>query len=192
MIKHTNMPSMAQRSLQKTQLQSLLGHLANAEKTSRAQKPITFRVISDCSPQNLFNIGSAYLDLEKFEEAKARFDAALSMSPEMAVAWNRGLAEHSLMNLESAIDCFDMALLNDPNNIDAKWNKSHVLLTMGDYKAGFKLLKLGGKTQKFDSENVPLRANCGSDKVMFQEKCVVVCWGQFWRHSTLWVCKAFQ
>ena len=45
------------------------------------------------------------------------------------------------MNLESAIDCFDMALLNDPNNIDAKWNKSHVLLTMGDYQAGFKLFE---------------------------------------------------
>ena len=60
----------------------------------------------------------------------------------MAVAHvNRGLAEHSLMNLECAIACFDMALRNDPNNIDAKWNKSHVLLTLGDYQEGFKLFE---------------------------------------------------
>ena len=123
---------------------SLLGDILLMQKKPQAALKNLLRSesLGDCSPQNLFNIGSAYLDLEKFEEAKVRFDAALSMSPEMAVAHiNKGLAEHSLMNLESAIDCFDMALLNDPNNIDAKWNKSHVLLTMGDYQAGFKLFE---------------------------------------------------
>ena len=43
---------------------------------------------------------------------------------------NNGLAEHSLMNLDVALDCFDAALSIDPCNIDAKWNKSisHLLL----------------------------------------------------------------
>ena len=78
----------------------------------------------------------------KFKEAKAKLDDALAINPAMTVAnVNKGLAEHSLMNLESAIDCFDLALRNEPNNIDAKWNKSHVLLTKGDYQAGFRLFE---------------------------------------------------
>ena len=52
---------------------------------------------------------------------------------------NKGLAEHSLMNLDAALDCFDAALCIDPCNIDAQWNKSHVLLTLGRYEEGFKL-----------------------------------------------------
>ncbi len=123
---------------------SLLGDILLMQKKPQAALKNLLRseLLGERSPQNLFNIGSAYLDLEKFEEAKGRLDDALSMSPQMAVAHvNKGLAEHSLMNLESAITCFDMALRSDPNNIDAKWNKSHVLLTKGDYEAGFQLFE---------------------------------------------------
>ena len=62
------------------------------------------------------------------ERQKTYFDHALSIDPQMAVAHvNKGLAEHSLMNLDAALDCFDAALCVDPGNVDAQWNKSHVL-----------------------------------------------------------------
>ena len=123
---------------------SLLGDILLIQKKPQAALEILLHSesLGDRSPQNLFNIGSAYLDLERFKEAKAKLDDALAINPAMAVAHvNKGLAEHSLMNLESAIDCFDLALRNEPNNIDAKWNKSHVLLTKGDYQAGFRLFE---------------------------------------------------
>ena len=60
----------------------------------------------------------------------------------MAIAHvNNGLAEHSLMNLDAALSCFDAALMIDPENIDAKWNKSHVLLTLGRYDEGLQLFE---------------------------------------------------
>ena len=123
---------------------SLLGDILLIQKKSQAalEKLLHSESLGDRSPQNLFNIGSAYLDLERFKEAKAKLDDALAINPAMAAAnVNKGLAEHSLMNLESAIDCFDLALRIEPNNIDAKWNKSHVLLTKGDYQAGFRLFE---------------------------------------------------
>ena len=98
------------------------------------------RHLGDASPQINFNIGSAYLALGIHEDAKNYFDQALSIAPQMAAAHvNKGLAEHSLMNLDAALDCFDTALCIDPENIDAQWNKSHVLLTLGRYEEGFRL-----------------------------------------------------
>ncbi len=98
------------------------------------------RHLGDSSAQINFNIGSAYLVLGIHEDAKIYFDQALSIDPRMVAAHvNKGLAEHSLMNLDAALDCFDAALYIDPGNVDARWNKSHVLLTLGRYAEGFKL-----------------------------------------------------
>ena len=72
---------------------------------------------------------------------------------------NKGLAEHLLMNLHAALDCFDAALCIDPSNIDAQWNKSQVLLTLGRYEEGFRLYetrwrhpKINLKKRNFDSK----------------------------------------
>ena len=118
------------------------------------------RHLGDVSAQINFNIGSAYLALGIHEDAKNYFDQALSIAPQMVAAHvNKGLAEHSLMNLDAALDCFDTALCIDSENIDAQWNKSHVLLTLGRYEEGFKLYEtrwhhpqVALKKRKFDSK----------------------------------------
>ena len=118
------------------------------------------RHLGDVSALINFNIGSAYLALGTHEDAKNYFDQALSIAPQMVAAHvNKGLAEHSLMNLDAALDCFDAALCIDPKNIDAQWNKSHVLLTLGRYEEGFKLYEtrwhhpqVALKKHKFDSK----------------------------------------
>jgi len=118
------------------------------------------RHLGDVSAQVNFNIGSAYLALGVYENAKNYFDQALAMDPQMLAAHvNKGLVEHSLMNLEEALHCFNTALLIDPKNIDAQWNKSHVLLTLGRYEEGFKLYEtrwhhpqVALKKRKFDSK----------------------------------------
>ena len=115
--------------------------------------------LGDATAQINFNIGSAYLSLGIYEDAKIYFDQALSIDSQMVAAHvNKGLAEHSLMNLNAALNCFDAALSVDPKNIDAQWNKSHVLLTLGRYVEGFQLYetrwehpKIQLKERKFSS-----------------------------------------
>ena len=105
--------------------------------------------LGDSSAQINFNIGSAYLVLGIYEDAKIYFDQALSIDPRMVAAHvNKGLAEHSLMNLDAALHCFDAALHIDPRNVDAQWNKSHVLLTLGRYAEGLSSLKSDGNIRK--------------------------------------------
>ena len=118
------------------------------------------RELGDGSSQISFNIGSAFLALARYEDAKIYFDHALAIDSLMVAAHvNKGLAEHSLMNLSEALSCFDAALCIDPDNIDAQWNKSHVLLTLGKYEEGFCLYetrwrhpKIHPKKRKFDSK----------------------------------------
>ena len=116
--------------------------------------------LGDNSAQIYFNIGSSYLALGAYQDAKIYFDQVLAIDPQMVAAHvNKGLVEHSLMNLEAALDCFNAALFIDPKNIDAQWNKSHVLLTLGRYEEGFKLYEtrwhhpqVALKKRKFDSK----------------------------------------
>jgi tetratricopeptide (TPR) repeat protein len=118
------------------------------------------RHLGDESAQLKFNIGTAYLGLAAYEDAKVYFDRTLALDPQMVAAHvNKGLAEHSLMNLDAALDCFDAALCVDPSNVDAQWNKSHVLLTLGKYEQGFRLYEtrwrhpqVALKRRRFDSK----------------------------------------
>jgi len=110
--------------------------------------------LGDTSAQIYFNIGSAYLALGIYEDAKNYFDQALVIDPQMVAAHvNKGLAEHSLMNLDAALDCFDTALFFDPENIDAQWNKSHVLLTLGRYEEGFRLYETRWNNPQVELKN---------------------------------------
>ncbi|MDB4852876.1 hypothetical protein OAI23_05255 [Alphaproteobacteria bacterium] len=117
------------------------------------------RYFVDVSAQINFKICSVYLALCIHEDAKKYFDLALSIDSQMiATRVNKGLAEHSLMNLDSALGCFDAALCIDPKNIDAHWNRSHILLTPSRYEEGFKLYETRWhhpqvvlKKRKFDS-----------------------------------------
>ena len=43
------------------------------------------------------------------------------------------------MNLDAALNCFDASLCIDSSNLDAQWNKSYVLRTLGRYEEGLRL-----------------------------------------------------
>ena len=123
-------------------IHSLMGDILLMQKRPKPalEALLKARHLGDSSAQINLNIGSAYLVLGSHEDAKIYFDQAMSIDPRMVAAHvNKGLAEHSLMNLDAALHCFDAALHIDPGNVDAQWNKSHVLLTLGRYAEGFKL-----------------------------------------------------
>ena len=155
---------------------SLMGDILLLQKRPEYALKALLRAqyLGDGSAPTRFNIGAAYLALDAFDDAKYYFDKALVIEPRMAAALvNKGLAEHSLMNLDRAIECFDSALRIDPNNIDAKWNKSHVLLTQGDYQAGLELFevrwnnpKIRLKKRTFQSELWLGQSNVSGKKVL--------------------------
>jgi tetratricopeptide (TPR) repeat protein len=142
-------------------IHSLMGDILLLQKRPEHALTELFKAkhLGDDSAQLNFNIGSAYLALAVYDDAKIYFDKALAIDPDMLVAHvNKGLAEHSLMNLDAALNCFDAALCIDPGNLDAQWNKSHVLLTLGRYEEGFRLYEtrwkhpqIQLKKRKFDS-----------------------------------------
>ena len=132
-------------------IHSLMGDILLLQKRpeNALKEFLTAQHLGDRSAQINFNIGSAYLALAVYEDAKIYFDQALSLDPKMVAAHvNKGLVEHSLMNLYAALNCFDAALSIDSGNLDAQWNKSHVLLTLGRYEEGFQLYETRWKHPK--------------------------------------------
>ena len=123
-------------------IHSIMGDIMLMQKKPQSALTalLTAQNLGDCSAQTCFNIGLAFLDLAEYEDAKIYFNRTIEIDPYMAVAHvNKGLAEHSLMNLDAALSCFDAALTINPDDIDAQWNKSHVLLTLGRYEEGLRL-----------------------------------------------------
>ena len=59
------------------------------------------------------------------------------------------------------LDCFDAALCIDPGNVDAQWNKSHVLLTLGRYEEGLSFMKPDGASSSKRYKSVNLIVNYG-------------------------------
>ena len=157
-------------------IHSLMGDVLLLQKRPEHALTELFKAkhLGDNSAQLNFNIGSAYLALAVYDDAKIYFDQALSIDPKMLVAHvNKGLAEHSLMNLDAALNCFDAALCIDPSNVDAQWNKSHVLLTLGKYEEGFLLHEtrwrhpnLTLKKRLFDSKRWQGHENLSDKKIL--------------------------
>ena len=158
---------------QTSQLFSIMGDifLLNKNPEQALSALLQAKKLGDTSAQTYFNIGSAYLALGDYKDAKIYFDRTLAIDPKMVAAHvNKGLAEHSLMDLSAALDCFNAALFIEPGNIDAQWNKSHVLLTLGRYEDGFHLYETRWKQSKIHLKNANLIVACGWVKKIFQAK----------------------
>lgn len=78
------------------------------------------------SPEALFNLGNALYKQGRFEEAAGFFEAArdgLGRSGQRADAWyNYGNARFEEMDLESAIEAYRNALLDEPEHSEARNN----------------------------------------------------------------------
>ena len=68
------------------------------------------------------------LALERFEEAVASYDKALSVRPDNADCHaGRGLALHALRRFEGALASYDRALAIDPDNGDGWFSRGNAL-----------------------------------------------------------------
>ena len=96
--------------------------------------------INEKSARALNNRGASQLELERFDEAISDFMSALEISPEYADAWNNLGNVYSDLNLsQKALEYYEMAISYNREFADAQFNKSLMLLQMGDFSAGWRL-----------------------------------------------------
>ncbi len=92
-----------------------------------------------------YNLGSALLELgqrlgdpRKLTEAEARFRKALALNPALTKAYcNLGLAFTEIGQFSAARICYDQALAQEPDDTATHNNRSHLLLLLGDFRAGW-------------------------------------------------------
>ena len=83
--------------------------------------------------------GNALLHLNRSEEALESYSRALELSPCNAfLLYNRANVLQKLSRINEAIESYDRALAFKPDMAEAKMERSHCRLVMGDFQRGFK------------------------------------------------------
>jgi len=79
--------------------------------------------------------GDELLDQEKYEEAIEKYDQALALEPNLAMAWvGKGLAKNGLEEYSDALDAFEMAISINPGYAKAWYGKGVALYGLGRYE----------------------------------------------------------
>jgi tetratricopeptide (TPR) repeat protein len=90
------------------------------------------------SADALMNLGNVSLDLGQYEEAIAYHEKSVSLKPECAIAHcNLGQTLQTVRRFEDALVCYQRAIDIDSSYPKAHFNRSLVLLLMGDFARGF-------------------------------------------------------
>jgi len=86
------------------------------------------------------NLGITLSHLNLYKEACQAFESAIELDAHFYLAHlNLGLALQFLGELKGALKSFNRALELNPNDDFIKWNKSNLLLLMGQYEEGWQL-----------------------------------------------------
>ena len=94
------------------------------------------------------NQGATLAALERPLEALACYSQALRHQPAYAAAYNNmGSAYRALGRDREAKDCYEQALTLDPGHVDAHLTLSHLLLSSGDFAAGWRQFEYRWQTQ---------------------------------------------
>ena len=110
-----------------------LGKLEEAVSTYNAAL-----AIESNSSDALTNLGNAYSDQGKIADSIACHRRATAIKPNSALVWsNLGQALQQNGKLDEALDCYQQAILLDSNCSKARFNRSLVLLSKGDFERGF-------------------------------------------------------
>lgn len=89
--------------------------------------------LTDEDPEAHFNLGNCYYALRRRREAAQRFEAAVTMSPDYAEAWNNlGVVRGELGDRDGAIAALFRALAIVPHYADAHYNLAEALAVAGD------------------------------------------------------------
>jgi hypothetical protein len=99
-------------------------------------------VLNPTDAQTYNNRGNTLKELGRLDEAILDFNRAISIQPSYALAYNnKGNALKEKRKISEALDCFEKATSLNPNLIEALWNKSLILLLLGNYEQGWEMFE---------------------------------------------------
>jgi tetratricopeptide (TPR) repeat protein len=79
--------------------------------------------------------GDELFDEGKYEEALEKYDQALALEPNLAMAWvGKGMAHNALEDYSEALDAFEMAISINPGYAKAWYGKGVALYGLGRYE----------------------------------------------------------
>lgn len=98
------------------------------------------------------NLGVAFRKENRYQEAKQAWNKAIEHGGNtVEVCSNYAGLYADRAQPEKALEWIDKALAIDPNNIQAKWQKSLALLTLGHWKEGWELYQYRQQLEGWDS-----------------------------------------
>lgn len=102
--------------------------------------------------ETYFNIGSALVEKGDYDSAIKNLQKALQIMPNHHNACNNmGAALRAKGELQAAIKSYDSAIKINPKNVDARYNKSLLLLNLESFKKGWPAYGYRWKKSKLDS-----------------------------------------
>lgn len=94
---------------------------SEAETTQKAEK--------------FFQQGNFFLNSQRYKDAIAAFEQAITIKPQFAEAWiNRGNALTKLQHYQEALASYDRAIAIQPDRDEAWYNKGNTLNTLERYQ----------------------------------------------------------
>jgi len=141
---------------------ALLGFLVSTIQDGKIQEAIQFvekrkRLMGADEAGVRVILGNAYFEMEKFDEAKAEYDRALQIEPGNAGALT-GMSKIMIRkkNWKEAEKLADMALLKEPENIEALYCKAEALEGLDKFLQSYqyydKITKLPGGNKAVDEK----------------------------------------
>jgi protein O-GlcNAc transferase len=108
----------------------LLGVLSNQVQDNLAAIDLISRAIQIVPDQPIFhnNLGNAYRDSDRCEQAIACYQKALQIKPDLVETYiNMGIAYHQLADLDRAASAYQKAIELKPNSAEAYYNLGNTL-----------------------------------------------------------------
>ncbi len=108
----------------------LLGVLLNQMQDNLAAIDLISRAIQIVPDQPIFhnNLGNAYRDSDRCEQAIACYQKALQIKPDLVETYiNMGIAYHQLADLDRAASAYQKAIALKPNSAEAYYNLGNTL-----------------------------------------------------------------
>ena len=107
---------------------------------------------SNCASA-FYNRGVVYEKLHQFNSAIEDYSAAIKHSPHDYKAYNnRGVARRETKCFDAALKDFEKSVEINPDFAEGYYNKALTLLSVGNFKEGFKLYEHRWKTEHFQSQ----------------------------------------
>lgn len=125
------------------------------------------------------NLGNALYQNKNSEQALKELANALQQNPkDHRIFINMSAASKSLGDFEASVDYIDKAISLKPNNAEALFSKSLLLLQLGDYLNGWELYEWRWKTKKFTSPKRTFNKYAWNGEQKISGKTILIHWEQ--------------